>query len=76
MDRFFGMMPIDKIEKEVTYKDDLGMKITIQAGPHGYTIIFMDNTTEYEDIDDTTENNFNKAYNIALGYMGTLIEVQ
>ena len=52
-----------------------GMKVIIQAGPHGYTIIFMDNTTEYEDIDDTTENNFNKAYNIALRYMGTLIQV-
>ena len=64
MKRFFGMMPSSEIEIEKSYKTDLGI-IIIQAGPNGYSIIYGDGSPESEDISDTSENNFNKAYNIA-----------
>lgn len=64
MKRMFGMMPSSEIKIEKHYKTDLG-PITIQAGDNGYSVIFADGSSEYEDIQDTAENNFNKAYEIA-----------
>lgn len=74
MNRFFGMMPSNKIELEKHYKDNLGFKIVIQAGPEGYSIIYADHSTEYADINDTTENNFKTAYDIVTKHLGGLIE--
>lgn len=63
MVRLFGMMPSKEVEKEKWYKDDLGLSIGIQAGPHGWTIMWADGGTTYKDIDATTEENFNEAIN-------------
>ena len=63
MKRFFGMMPSDEVEIEKHYKTNLGT-VTIQAGKEGYSILFADGSSKYEDIQDTTENNFNKAYEL------------
>lgn len=75
MKRFFGMMPSSEVEKEKTYKDDIGLKITIQAGPHGWSILYADSSSEYEDNDSSTENNFNKALEVAKDHLGELTEV-
>jgi hypothetical protein len=64
MNRFFGMMPSSEIEISKSFKDENGLEITIDAGPHGWTIIYADYSTKYEDVDDTAENNFNKAFSI------------
>ena len=37
MERFFGMMPSNEIEKEIVFKDKYGLSVTIQAGPHGWS---------------------------------------
>lgn len=76
MRRFFGMMPSSEIEMERRYKDESGLSIKIQAGKHGWTIIYADGGTEYEDVDATAEENFDKAYNIAVTNLGELTPLE
>ena len=61
MNRFFGMMPSSEIEIEKTFDEGDGTKATIQAGKNGWTVLYCDSSSEYKDVVDTTENNFNKA---------------
>ena len=75
MKRIFGMMPSDEIEKRKRYKDKYDHAITIQAGPHGWTVIYADGGTEFKDEDDTTDNNFQKAYKVATDALGELTEI-
>jgi pyruvate formate-lyase activating enzyme-like uncharacterized protein len=56
-----GMMPKDEIKIEKVYKDSLGLKIIIQAGDHGWSILFADCSSIFKDVDDTPENNFEAA---------------
>lgn len=72
MDRCFGIMPRSEVEREELFSDTLGLTITIQAGPHGWTVIFADGGTHYVDQDATTEENFNAAYNNAVKCLGDL----
>lgn len=74
MKRFFGMMPTDEIQIEKFYKDKDGWDLTIQAGPHGWSVIFMDGSSLFKDIDDTSENNFEMAYQIMLKKARTAVE--
>jgi hypothetical protein len=76
MRRFFGMMPSAEIEIEKQYKDKNGYRITIQSGQHGWTVIYTDSSTEYKDIDCTTDENFKAAYNLATSRLGELTEIQ
>lgn len=75
MKRLFGCMPSCEVEKKKRYKCNDGLEITIEAGPHGWTVIYADYSTNYENVDDTTENNFQKAYNFAIKDLGKLTEV-
>lgn len=61
MKRFFGMMPSSEIKMQKTFVDNYGLKITIQAGENGWTILYADSSSKYRDVVDTTENNFNDA---------------
>ena len=61
MERLFGLMPNSEVEIEKTYIDDLGLKITVQAGPNGYSIIYADHSAEWADYADSTENNLKRA---------------
>lgn len=61
MKRFMGMMPSSEIEFSKTFKDDLGLQITIDAGKNGWTINYADGSTEYNDVVDTSGNNFQSA---------------
>ena len=72
MKRLFGLMPSSEIEKERSFRDNLGLRIIIQAGPHGYSIIYADSSTRFKDIDDTTEANFNRALQIVESELGKL----
>ena len=75
MKRFFGMMPSKEIETEKHYKDSNGLKITIQAGVHGWTIIYADASSDFKDVNNTTNENFKTAYDIAVNKLGTLTEI-
>ena len=75
MRRFFGLMPSREIERGETFKTKDNQNVIIDAGPHGWTIIYADNSADYKDVDDTTDNNFNSAYNLATSKVGELKRV-
>jgi len=65
MKRFMGMMPSSEVKKEQQFKVGVGqLTVTIQAGENGWTILYADGSSEYKDVVDTTENNFNKAIEV------------
>lgn len=76
MNRFFGMMPSSEIQMEKNYKDGNGLNITIQAGLHGWTILWADSSSTYEDIDATTEDNFKTAYDKVVESIGPITEIE
>lgn len=61
MNRFMGMMPASEIKIEKIYKDDLGFNIIVQAGEHGWTILYADYSSMYDDVDNTPEDNLKLA---------------
>ena len=69
MNRFFGMMPEKFVEIRKTYSDDLGLPVIIEAGPYGWTIIWADDSTTYKDVNATSEENFNEAYNEVIRHL-------
>jgi len=75
MKRFFGMMPSTEIETEKHYRDSNGYEITIQAGIHGWTIIYADSSSEFKDINSASDENFKTAYNITTSRLGILTEI-
>jgi len=64
MKRFMGMMPSSEVHKSRQYVDSIGLVITIQAGPNGWTILYADSSSEFKDVEDTTEKNFDAALKI------------
>lgn len=65
MKRFMGMMPSSEVKKEQQFKVGVGqLTVTVQAGENGWTILYADSSSEYKDVVDTTENNFNKAIKV------------
>ena len=76
MNRIFGLMPSNEVEKEVIFKDPHDLTITIQAGPNGWTILYADGSSRWQDEENTTEENFKKAFRIAEGGLGTLTEIK
>lgn len=75
MQRFFGMMPSTEVAIEKSYKDQHELTVRIQAGEHGWTVIWADGGTTYNDVDDTPENNFKVAYDEAVASIGELTEI-
>ncbi len=63
MQRFFGMMSSKEIEKEERIKIN-DLSVIVQAGPNGWTILYTDGSIEYQDIVDTTENNYKSAIKV------------
>lgn len=74
MRRFFGMMPASEVKLSKTYVDGIGLKITIQAGPNGWTIMYADSSSEYKDVEATTEENFEEALSVLKGHFSELTE--
>ena len=62
MKRMFGLMPSNEVDKRKWYKDKLGLRIGIEAGKKGWTILWADGGTIYKDNIATVEDNFNEAY--------------
>lgn len=73
MERLFGLLM--NAEKEATYKDDNDLEITIQASKTGWTVIWADGGTSFEDKHTSTEENFNNAYRYVTNEIGNLTEV-
>lgn len=75
MKRFMGMMPSSEITIEKRYKDKSKLPVLIQAGPHGWTIIYADGGTNFKDVDAEDKINFKSAYDEAVSHLGTLTPV-
>lgn len=69
------MMPSSEVTLEKTYKDKYGLTLRLEAGPHGWTVIYADGGTEYKDVDATPEENLEAAYQQALSHFSELTEV-
>lgn len=76
MNRLFGLMPNNETVIERTFIDQNNLTVMIQAGPNGWSIIYSDYSSKYNDEKSTTEENFNKAFKIAEDDLGTLTEVK
>ena len=64
MNRFMGMMHSSEVEIEENFKvSDDQLVVTLQAGKNGWTILFADSSSEYQDIESTAEDNFQLAVN-------------
>ena len=72
MKRFMGLMPSEDVEISRFYEDGSGLEIIIEAGPHGWTIIYADQSTCYTDSDRCTELNFRDAWEIANDDVGPI----
>jgi len=65
MKRFMGLMPVECIEISKEFKDENGRIVHIDAGPEGWTIVYPDMSADYEDNIASSEENFQKAYDVA-----------
>ena len=72
MKRFFGMMPVNEIERTEYFVDECGLSVRIDAGPNGWTVRFADMSSEYKDETLGTEANFKNAYDVAVDCVGKL----
>ena len=65
MNRFMGMMPSSEVEKEQQFKVGADkLTVTVQAGKNGWTILYADSSSEYDDVIDTVDNNFESALKV------------
>lgn len=76
MKRMFGMMPSCEVELNKNFKDEYGMTISIEAGKHGWTVIWADGGFDWEDVDvNSSQENFNAAIAFATEKVGKLYSV-
>lgn len=68
MKRFFGMMPSSEVEKQQEFTAGFNSIVTVQAGKRGWAILYADSSSEYADLEDTTENNFDAAVKVLKGH--------
>ena len=68
------MMPSDCVTITKRYRDQLGLALTIESGPEGWTIIWADASSTYKDVNDTAENNLQAAVTEAERHVGKLSE--
>lgn len=72
----FGIMPAADVEISKTYKDQYGMHITIEAGKTGWSVLWADGGTDYKQVEDTAENNFQKAIDLIKSHHFELAEIK
>lgn len=59
------MMPSSEVKREERFKVGMSqLVVTIQSSENGWTILYADSSSEYQDEVDTTDNNFDKAMKV------------
>lgn len=62
MERIFGKMPSNEVEEEGCFREsDTEDQFLIQAGPNGWSAVWEDGTSIFEDNKATTDENFKRA---------------
>lgn len=72
LDRYYGRLREKDLEIKKYYKDKYGLTVIIEAGPHGWTIVYTDQTNCAKDEELPSEENFANAYKTAVGWLGEL----
>ena len=76
MNRFMGMMPSSEVKREERFKVGMSqLVVTIQSGENGWTILYADSSSEYEDEVDTIDKNFDKAMVVLKTQFGDIKKV-
>jgi len=76
MRRFMGLMPSSEVKREEQFKVGMRQLLTIvQSGENGWTILYEDSSSEYQDEIDTTDNNFKKAMKVLNSHFGDINKV-
>ena len=77
MKRMFGMMPSSEVELRESYKDNFGLTVRIEAGKHGWTIMWANGGSDYKDVDaESAIENFSEAFETAQNRIGELVKVR
>lgn len=62
MERLFGKMPKNEVEEEEYFREsDSEDQFLIQAGPNGWSAVWEDGSSIFEDNKATTNENFKRA---------------
>ena len=70
------MMPQNEVKIHKTVKVGTPpVTVVIQAGDKGWTILYADHSSEFEDVEDSAENNYNKAFDILNQHVTDNIEL-
>lgn len=75
MKRFSGLMPSSEIKIEKRFISKSNYNVKIQAGDHGWAIIYASSEINYANVDLPAEENFEVAYKIATNKLGELEEL-
>jgi len=76
MERIFGLIPDDKVVMEKKYRSDRNDIFHLQANDEGWTIIFNDGSVEFKNVRQTTQENFNEAYDYINSEFEYLVEIK
>jgi len=70
------MMPSSEVKREERFKVGMNqLVVTVQSGENGWTILYADSSSEYQNKVDTTDNNFNKAMKVLNSHFGYINKV-
>lgn len=70
------MMPSNEVKREERFKVGMNqLVVTIQSCEKGWTILYADSSSEYQDEVDTIDNNFNKAMKVLNSHFGDINKV-
>ena len=69
-------MSRDHVEISKSFKDSANFSVVIEAGSEGWSIIWADSGIDYRDEHDSAQNNFKKAYDMAVSTVGSLREIK
>ena len=70
------MIPSSEVKREERFK--VGMRqltVTVQSCENGWTILYADSSSEYQDEIDTTDNNFDKAMKVLNSHFSDINKV-
>jgi hypothetical protein len=72
MQRFAGMMPSSDVTIKRTFDTGGGLKVIVEAGPKGWSILYADYSSEYKDVDAPAKDNFDAAMKVLTGHFPSL----
>lgn len=78
MKRMFGVMSRSEVAAEKTFSrgPESWNKVTIQAGPNGWSILYADGSSTFRDVVASTEENLASAVALLRNDFENIVEIQ